>query len=246
MTSVNELSGINYGYRPNTENTYTLHTRPISPQLKVVIDDLMRLQSGNVLNLGCGDGILERFLPVDRKFNLVSVDRDPYAISTLQTILESQKRDIHDTALVDDITQLHSLASDNRQFERAVSWRVLHGIDPQYYRPLLQKVRDKLVRGGTFHFSAASEEDWKAEKLKALHTFNAKGMNNCKEIMFDDHGINREDDFYIHFITLEEMKELAEETQFKITSHNYFQEPSGYNHLRQHQNSYIYIQLEAL
>jgi SAM-dependent methyltransferase len=238
-------TGNSYGYQPRLKkHSYILYDRPISHTLKKAIDDFSGLpQASHILNLGCGDGNLE-YHAFPRSFRFTSVDKDASAIAKLKTILTEQGRQDLDYASEGDVFDFPKHIKTKQLFDAAISWRVLHNLPPSSYLTLLQSVRDHMKKSGIFHISAASIFDWKAEALG--NALQPQGMNNCKKVMFSDYDVERSDDFFIHFFSLEELETLAEQAGFRLIHHEYFREPSGYHHLKHHLNTYIYIRLQAI
>lgn len=226
-----------YGYG-STESRYNLINRSLSPALKNVVQSLIQKPSvHNVLNLGCGDGILESNSQ-GRTFNYTSVDLEPAAIQNLQNIFQHQKEAPNDQAIVGDITNLDLIPELDRKFDAAVSWRVLHGVQPIFYNALFQSIYDRLTPGSSFLVSVASDQDWKAEALES--SYNPEGMNDCADVMFRNYAIERTNPFNVHFFTPRELKELGETNGFDIKEMELFQESSGYKHLENKQNTYLF------
>lgn len=232
-----------YGYRTQdgqvAESGYSLLRRTPSTAMQTVIDNLMTLPvKSQVLNLGCGDGSLEYHTPNNRQFSFVSIDRESEAVETLEEVFREEGHG-EDAALVGDITNLQALpAITEEAFAVAVSWRVLHGINPDCYVNIFQNVRDALKPNGTFFISVACDQDWKAAALG--ENYDADGVNDCSGAMFRDYGINRDTPFLVHFFTEQFLQELGEKNGFKLEEISTFTEPSGYEHLKDKQNTYLF------
>lgn len=226
-----------YGYG-SVESRYNLINRPLSPALKSVIQNLTQEPSiHDVLNLGCGDGILESNSQ-NRTFNYTSIDLEPAAIHNLQNIFQYQKEDRKDEAIVGDITNLDLIPELDMEFDAAVSWRVLHGVQPICYDTFFQGIYNRLTPGSSFFISVASDQDWKAKALE--YSYNAEGMNDCADVMFRNYDIERKSPFNIHFFTPHELEELGETNGFDVKEMELFQELSGYEHLKDKKNTYLF------
>jgi SAM-dependent methyltransferase len=226
-----------YGYGA-TESRYNLVDRSLSPTLLNVIRNLSNEPSvHDVLNLGCGDGILE-LNSSDRTFNYTSVDIEPAAVQKLQGIFQEQKNNQHNHAIIGDVTNLKLIPELNREFDAVVSWRVLHGIQPDLYSNFFRDVYNRLAFDSSFFISVACDQDWKA---KALHNdYDSEGMNDCADVMFRDFGIERDNPFKVHFFSASELEELGINNGFAVKEMEFFQEPSGYEHLHDKRNTYIF------
>jgi cyclopropane fatty-acyl-phospholipid synthase-like methyltransferase len=225
------MPNLHYGYQTSHES-YTLSQRHVSSNLATVIRELIELEEDDrVLDLGCGDGILERNMAQNRSFSFDSIDIDSYAVSKLQPFMKPG-----DTAYTADITKLSHLYSPFK-YSAVVSWRVLHGIHPEYYHDIFKQVYTLLQPHAVFYVAVACSEDW---KMHALDQVDIKGMNDCKEIMFTRYGIPRSEPFNVHFFNQSELVDLGHRNGFICEYTNVFTEPSGYNHLKNKENSYLF------
>lgn len=226
-----------YGY---SSIGYRLVDRKPSKKLKYITDTLSKLPSGaSVLNLGCGDGNLEVHTNKNRKYSFTSIDIEPRAIEELRSIFTRFPK-AHDTAIVGDITNLEALIPNKNQYDVVISWRVLHGINPKDYPKVFTNIKNILKPGGRFYISVACDQDWKVEALK--DKFDPRGINDCSGVMFHNYNIDRDHVFPIHFFSLEELSKLGKETGFSLLSTSYFQESSGYTHLKDKLNTYLFAE----
>lgn len=227
-------------YRNNPSLQYRLFDRLPSQPLESLVTSLKKLPtSSRVLDLGCGDGILEYLAGADRNYRFTSLDLEPQAIERLENIfLSHSKRG--DEALVGDMTNIAQISAiTSRRYKVCISWRVLHGISPNKYATIFSDVYNLLESGGSFIVSVASTKDWKRYALG--NKYDPNGVNDCREVMFHDFGIPRTTPFPVHFFTLEELETLGEENGFEVTAHGYFKESSGYEHLNNKQNTYLFV-----
>jgi len=181
---------------------------------------------------------LEYLAGTDRNYRFTSLDLEPQAIERLEKVFLSHSTR-GDEALVGDITdiaRIHQIT--DRKYEVCISWRVLHGISPSKYTQVFSDIYKLLKPGGSFIISVACDKDWKRYALQ--DKYNPIGVNDCKEIMFHDFGIPRSTPFPVHFFALEELKNLGKKSGFMMTSHGYFKESSGYEHLNNKQNTYLF------
>lgn len=227
------------------EPSYKLANRSLSDKLSTVIANLDSLPSGSaVLNLGSGDGVLERHVSKNRKYTFTSIDLEPAAIHTIKTIFNDASKDLDDQAVVGDITDIESIPIiSNQHYDAAISWRVLHGIDPIHYLNIFKSVHSKISKGSPFFAAVACDRDWKAEALG--ESLNLSGVNNCTPIMFRPYGIGRETAFPVHFFTPKEIISLGDATGFNAVTVDYFEEPSGYSHLKDKKNTYLFVKFIA-
>jgi SAM-dependent methyltransferase len=231
-----------YGYKEakiSTELAYNLVNRPASETLLDVITAIQQLPNiGRVLDLGCGDGVLEKNTDSARRYAFTSIDIEPAAICTLKIMFDSLGHK-HDTALVGDITKLNDIPTlQDTSFHAVVSWRVLHGISPEHYGAIFQNIHQMLKLGSPFFISVACSDDWKARALKDSYT--AEGVNDCADVMFRNYNLERSNPFPVHFFSAEELTTLGKQHNFELETLSYFTEPSGYKHLKDRKNSYIF------
>lgn len=232
-----------YGYKANNHDTvldYSLRNRPPSNVLSEVIEVLKNLPlDSNVMNLGCGDGSLELLAGANRKYNFTSIDLEPTAITSLQNVFKEQHHS-GDIAMVGDITHLGNIKEVilHSPFTAGVSWRVLHGISPDYYSEIMKTLHSLLESGANLFLSVACDQDWKAEALG--DSYDPDGVNDCAGVMFHDFDIQRDNPFPVHFFSKEELKDLGEANGFTLKAIRYFTETSGYSHLKDRENTYLY------
>ena len=235
-----------YGYRSkDTDNrgvVYSLANRTPSNALRGVITQLDKLpQEASVLDLGCGDGVLETHID-KRRYTFTSLDIEPAAIHTVQKIFT--KSSSNDQTILGDITKLKIIPElRNKKFNVIVSWRVFHGISPEHYKDIFEQVHHLLKPGSSFFISVASNEDWKATALG--NAYDPDGINDCSGVMFRDFGIDRTNPFPVHFFSPEELVQLGEDNGFVLKTISTFQEPSGYTHLKGKMNTYLYAHFIA-
>ncbi len=232
-----------YGYQNDTAEQsptdYSLLDRSPSDILRSVVSELKHLpQNTTVLDLGCGDGNLELLAGSDRSYDFISIDLEPKAIETVQSVFKRQGRDGNDRAAVGDITHLDASYRAPSTFDAATSWRVLHGVHPENYTSILEDLHSSLKPGASFYIAVASDKDWKAAALG--DAYDPAGVNDCSGVMFEAFGIERTVPFPVHFFSLEELRNLGETAGFELKSIEYFQEPSGYGHLQDQPNTYLY------
>jgi cyclopropane fatty-acyl-phospholipid synthase-like methyltransferase len=228
-----------YGYESLNSPAYSLAQREPSNALQDVAKKLSQLpRHARVLNLGCGDGVFEH-LAIHRDYNLTSIDIEPAAIKKLQELFKQS--DNEDEALVGDITHLDTIPKfPDTQFNAVVSWRVLHGISPEYYNSIFQQIKNSTKPQSSFFISVASDEDWKAKALGQHYVVN--GVNDCTGVMFKDYSINRTTPFPVHFFNESELLALGQKNGFTAASVKSFMEPSGYQHLRDKMNTYLLVE----
>lgn len=231
-----------YGYSPkqSAAEGYTLADRQPSAPLLYVIDSLAQLPvSSHVLNLGCGDGVLEKLAGDKRPYGFVSFDIEASAIHKLNTTLRAYPQD--DVAFVADMTKLDRLElPKNTPYTAAVSWRVLHGIHPQHYDTIMRQLYQWLEPGAHIYISVAADKDWKAKALG--EQFSPSGVNDCSTVMFDAFGIHRTHPFPIHFFSQEELLELGQSNNFRPVSISEFHETSGFSHLKGYVSTYYFAE----
>lgn len=243
MTTKN-IQEFMYGYRApkHADNTsYHLVDRSISPILRVVISKIGALPtSTRVLDLGCGDGFLERHAN-HRKYAFTSIDIEPAAIEALQTTFKADKINQQDQALIGDIVELGRINSiTDKQYDAIISWRVLHGIEPSAYGDIFRNIYSLLKHGSSFYISVACDRDWKAKALG--DQLNREGINDCTTVMFNNYGIERTTPFPVHFFTKDELMELGKIHGFRPKEMCHFQETSGYDHLKNKNNTYLFAE----
>lgn len=237
-----------YGYGAISSATkkapYSLVDRQLSNKLTAVINKLDTLPTGSrVLNLGCGDGVLERHTKSTRRYNFTSIDLEPAAIHTIQTIFRDTKK-MSDQAIVGDITDIESIKAIRQQhYNAVVSWRVLHGIHPVNYTTIFKSVRNRIAKNSSFFVAVACDQDWKAKALD--EKLSLSGVNDCAPVMFDKYGIERQNAFPVHFFTAQEIIALGNATGFEAVTVDLFEEPSGYQHLKDKKNSYLFVEFIA-
>jgi cyclopropane fatty-acyl-phospholipid synthase-like methyltransferase len=235
-----------YGYQSSKKDQiapYNLANRTASEALLSVVTELSTLSNdANVLDLGCGDGVINTHA-VSRHYNLTAIDIEPAAINTLSDLFE--RTATNDQAIVGDLIELDKIdALDRTTFDAAVSWRVLHGIDPTSYDNFLRQTHNLLKTGASFYFSVACDQDWKAQSLG--DSYNPEGINDCVNVMFRNFNIPRSRPFPVHFFTKDEIYSLSERNGFTLKSITNFQEASGYRHLQDKKNTYLFAHLIAL
>lgn len=233
-----------YGYKTKDNEhsllEYSLRDRQPSDALLEVTAALDKLpQNARVVNLGCGDGSLELLAGNNRTYSFTSIDLEPTAIKTLTTFFQNHGHK-DDVALVGDITELNEVQKfkSSSPFDASVSWRVLHGIDPIHYHAIMSVLHTHLKPGASFYISVASDQDWKVSALG--QRYNPQGVNDCASVMFHDFGIERRNPFPVHFFSANELEELGKATGFKVDGISYFQESSGYTHLQDRLNTYVF------
>lgn len=240
------VAKVMYGYSTNDspkQIIYNLVDRVPSVALRNVIDSLQHLpEDARVLNLGCGDGILESNTQ-DRSYSFTSIDLEPAAIATLTHNSDVQAVNSNDKAIIGNITQLDTIDELEGIFDAAVSWRVLHGINPTHYISFFQQVRSLLKPGASFYISAACDQDWKATAL--ADNFNPTGVNDCSGVMFRDFGFDRTHLFPVHFFNQQEIVQLGTNNGFELKVVDTFEEPSGYSHLKDKRNTYLFAHFVA-
>ncbi|MDN5275011.1 MAG: hypothetical protein JWP06_912 [Candidatus Saccharibacteria bacterium] len=235
-----------YGYKDDSSGStkstdYSLLDRSPSETLLYVMDELDTLPTeSRVLDLGCGDGTLEHHAGSNRNYSFTSIDLEPAAIDKLQeTFLEQENG--KDIALVGDITKLDQMTDiKDEKYDVVVSWRVLHGIAPEYYRDIFKNIHDLLKPNAKVFITVASSADWKAVALG--DTYSPQGINDCSGIMFRNYGIERHTPFPVHFFSKEELQTIGEENGFTLKAVSTFEEPSGYAHLQDRLNTYIFAE----
>ena len=233
-----------YGYTTPHKTTaplrYKLFDRLPSRTLESLVSSIKTLPpKSRVLDLGCGDGILEYLAGAERDYRFTSLDLEPEAIARVEKIFLSHGHR-GDEALVGDITSIDQIPGiTNKHYAVCISWRVLHGIAPSKYDLTFSSIYDLLEPNGSFIISVASDKDWKRYALK--DNYDPAGVNDCKDIMFRDFEIDRATPFPVHFFTLEELEQLGTSHGFEVLDHGYFQESSGYEHLSNKQNTYLYM-----
>jgi len=227
-----------YGYG-KTNQGYKLVNRAPSTELKNVINQLSNDPAINrVLDLGSGDGVLE-FNSRMRKYSYTAIDIEEAAIHALQSIFKNQPSSGKDTAIIGDITQLSSVPELNsKQFDAAILWRVLHGVSPRHYKHIFHNIYNLLSSPASFYIAVACDQDWKAAAMEG--ETEQDGMSDCADIMFRQYNKERIAPFNIHFFTQDELKALGTTAGFKLKEMHIFQEPSGYSHLQDKKNTYIF------
>lgn len=249
MKVTESTSNYMYGYKANTgeETEYSLANRDLSQPLTDIISSLNSLpQESAVLDLGCGDGVIERHTRTTRRYSFTSIDLEPTAIQSLQNLFAQDARNPNDTALVGSITDLTSLPEiQDKTFAAAIAWRVLHGIAPTHYAHIFQSVHALLKPDASFFVSVAANTDWKAAALG--DAYDPAGVNDCSSVMFDAYGIARSVPFPVHFFSLDELTALGEENGFTVGAVHEFQEQSGYEHIQREgkMNSYLFVEFIA-
>jgi SAM-dependent methyltransferase len=235
-----------YGYRDTKNVTvetldYSLLGRAPSQSLLYVVNQLERLpENSHVLDLGCGEGILEYHTDPARLYDFTAVDIEPAAIDTLETIFAKQGH-TQDMAVIGDILDLGEMPEiKNKRYDAVISWRVLHGISPDYHPDIFKHIHGLLKPGSSLFITVASNKDWKARALG--NSYTPQGVNDCSGIMFRDYGIERFTPFPVHFFSQQELISLGQKTGFSPVATHLFQEPSGYTHLQGKENTYLFVE----
>jgi len=227
-----------YGYGDST-NSYALANREPSEPLLDVIHYLNTLpQASRVLNLGCGDGMLERMAGSMRPYRFVSLDIEATAIKHLRNTLETYQQ--QDVAFIGDITKPETLENRGEPYAVAVSWRVLHGIHPKHYDKIISQIYHWLKPGGRLFLSVAADSDWKVTALGK--NYNPSGVNDCSGVMFEAFGVERTHPFPIHFFSKDELSDLGKRHHFTPITVGEFHETSGFSHLRKYVSTYYFAE----
>ena len=215
---------------------YELGERPVASVIQRVYAHLADLSEGSwVLDLGCGTGRFALNAPLPRVFRVLGIDQSPIAVARFQEAINSDGRT--DEVQVGNITDLR--LPKGREFRGAVSWRVIHALDFQQQRQVLDQVSQVLPAQASFFLAVASNQDWKVEELKARHDFNPFGLNDCGKIM------GLEEPFKVHFFDQDQLEGLVTPEGFRVVQVESFTEPSGFDHLRQTHpdNTYLFAHL---
>ncbi|HCB23388.1 hypothetical protein A3H81_02995 [Candidatus Daviesbacteria bacterium RIFCSPLOWO2_02_FULL_38_18] len=181
---------------------------------------------GWILDIGGGSGRFPLQAPRPRSARFLVIDINKAVIDQCRAAILQDGR--MDEAVVGDITKLASLpAVQNREFRGAVSWRVIHALTRDQQLQVLDQVRRILPERVPFFLAVASDTDWKAAELKAQGIYTQDGPNNCAGIM----GLT--EPFQVDFFNPDKLEKLVARAGFKVEGIEGFQEPTGYDKLRE-------------
>lgn len=220
---------------------YSLKGKPLSPVAQRAFQTFAALPDGSwVLDLGGGDGRFPDNAPKPRNHRYLAVELHPEAVERYRRIVASDGR--LDEAVVGDITRLAELDPlKGRDIRGAVSWRVVHALDPEQQRAALSQLGQVMPVRSPFFLAVYSDLDWKAVMLREQSRYNPNGVNNCAGIMRLG-----QDEFNLDFFNQGKVVRLAQDTGFTVQSIVPFEEPTGYDHLRTDYptNRYLLAHLE--
>lgn len=219
-------------------SVYDLGGRPLSLVSQRIYSGLSLTEEGVILDLGGGSGRIPMNAPRPRSARFVVIDINSTAIDQCRAAILQDGR--MDEVIVGDITNLTTLPEvQNREFRGAVSWRVIHALTPSQQLQVLDQARQILPFGAPLFLAVASDMDWKAAQLKARGIYIPDAPNDCREVMGLD------ESFFVQFFNPDKLKQLATTAGFRVEEMEGFQEPTGFDHLRETHplNNYLYAHL---
>lgn len=217
-------------------HSYALGERSVAPVVDRVYSAFTALPEGSwILDLGSGAGRFALNAPKPRPFRVLGIDQSPIAISQFAKAISEDGR--VDEAVVGDITDL--VPFGGREFKGAVSWRVLHALEPNQQERVLDQARKILSAGSPLFLAVASDQDWKASELRDRGDYSPNGVNECAGIM------DLPESFKVYFFDEDRIRQLATGTGFRVVTLEGFEEETGFDHLKgiHPNNSYLFAEL---
>lgn len=221
-----------YDYR-----IYGLRGESFSPHIGRVYSAFDSLPRGSwVLDLGSGSGRFVLKAPKFRHWYVLGIEQNPHAVVQLQTAIVNQR--INDEVRLGDIKDLGGLTGE-REFNGALSWRVLHTLDPHEQAQVLEQVANYLPVGAPLFLAVASDKDWKASALREQRVYVEEGFNDCTALMQTDRP------FKVDFFHSGRIERLAAGSGFEVLAVEDFEEATGYEHLKavHPNNAYLFAHL---
>jgi len=230
------ITGTHYDYKAlEAERSYNLDEREVDEFVTTIYGRLADNSAGAiVIDLGCGSGRFVKFAPKSREWSYIGLDHNAEAIMHAK-----QYEKPGDKIIQGDIVRAEDyLAEFAGRAKAVVSHRVLHAVPEAYHEGILGSARKLMQENGEFYVSVAADTDWKAQELMRRGIYKPDQPNDCRQIMFMDYGIERNERFDMRFYSVSNFKAMLEGNGFKVIQSCTFQEPSGYEHLKHKRNTY--------